>query len=280
MAFITTKPPEEVPESTASSTAPAAAKDIPVELQAPHTNFASSTSEQESQEIDIEGTGDNVDPLDDDIPMDLTTPLSSGSELNLSFESELVDEKGHQDKLATSSEVATIKKDDETMDVDVVGEGAATTSTTTPRTERVDSVQIDPSFQPESEVLLYEGDVENDGDESKSAPRDVQASVASAATTTTTHEEGFVLAVDDTFADLDVAPSGKSPPKKQESSSKPKSDKSSSKSQSTSSSQNVKTKAEGNSSSTATSSSKHPSKDSGKSTSSGSTENVTPSRFV
>ena len=71
--------------------------------------------------------------------------------------------------------------------------------------------------------------MENDGDESKAAAQDGQTITAATATTSApaAHEEGFVLAVDDTFAtDLDVAPSGgKSPPKKQESpSSKSKSE--------------------------------------------------------
>ena len=245
---------------------------------------SAAAADQESQEIDIEGTGDTTA---DDVPMELTTPLSSGSELNLSFESELVDDKSHQDKLSASSEVATIKQDDETMDVDVVGEAGATTSST-PRTERVDSVQIDPSFKPESEELLYEGDVENDGEASKSVPADSQSAAAPATTTTTTtHEEGFVLAVDDTFAtDLDEAHgSGKSPPKK-DGSSKTKSDsKSSSKpSSSSAGSQSTLAKSEGSSSSaTATtegSSSKHQSKDAGKPTSSSSTETAPASRFV
>ena len=286
----------------ASDTATTAVKDVPVELQATSAVLeepaTSAATDQESPEIDIEGPVDGADPLDNDIPMDLTTPLSSGSELNLSFDSELVEEKEHQDKITASSEVATIKKDeDETMDVDVVGEGA-TTSSTTPRTERVDSVQIDPSFQPESEELLYEGDVENDGDENKAAAA-VQDGQASAATTTTAastaHEEGFVLAVDDTFAaDLEVTPSGgKSSPKKQEkkqesSSSKPKSEsKSSSKAQSSSSSQSTKSKSESsgssstaNASSSSSSSSKHQVKESGKSSSSGSSEATSSSRFV
>ena len=283
----------------AGDTATTAVKDIPVELQATSAVLKepanSTATDQESQEIDIEGTGDGADPLDSDIPMDLTTPLSSGSELNLSFDSELVEEKEHQDKITASSEVATIKKgEDETMDIDVVGEGATATSTT-PRPERVDSVQIDPSFQPESEELLYEGDVENDGDENKAAALDGQTNTAAATATTsapTAHEEGFVLAVDDTFAtDLDVAPSGeKSPPKKQElSSTKPKSEsKSSDKPQSSSSSQSTKSKSESNGSSSSAaasssslSSSKHQAKESGKSTSSsGSSEAASSSRFV
>lgn len=282
----------------AGDTATTAVKDIPVELQATSAVLEepvnSTATDQESQEIDIEGTGDGADPLDSDIPMDLTTPLSSGSELNLSFDSELVEEKEHQDKITASSEVATIKRgEDETMDIDVVGEGATATSTT-PRPERVDSVQIDPSFQPESEELLYEGDVENDGDENKAAALDGQTNTAATATTAapTAHEEGFVLAVDDTFAaDLDVAPSGeKSPPKKQElSSTKPKSEsKSSVKPQSSSSSQSTKSKSESNgssssaaASSSSSSSSKHQAKESGKSTSSsGSSEAASSSRFV
>ena len=262
--------------------------DKPLESQEPpppQEEPANSTAtDQESQEIDIEGTEDSVDS---DIPMELTTPLSSGSELNLSFESELVEEKDHQDKITTSSEVATIKKDDETMDVDVVGEEAGNSSST-PHAERKDSVKIDPSFEPESEELLYEGDVEHDGEENKTVPQDGQPSAPAASATTATHEEGFVLAVDDTFADLDVAPSGKSSPKKQESSSKLKSEsKSSSKSQSTSSSQSSKVKTEGGSSSSTTlsttatnGSSKHSTKDSGKSTSSGSSESAAASRFV
>lgn len=282
----------------AGDTATAAVKDLPVELQATSAVLEepinSTAADQESQEIDIEGTGDGADPVDNDIPMDLTTPLSSGSELNLSFDSELVEEKEHQEKISASSEVTTIKKgEDETMDIDVVGEGA-TASSTTPRPERVDSVQIDPSFQPESEELLYEGDMENDGDESKAAAQDGQTVTATTATASApaTHEEGFVLAVDDTFAaDLDVTPSGgKSPPKKQESpSSKSKSEgKSSGKPQSSSSSQTTKSKSEsnGNSSSAATSSSssnssKHQAKESGKSSSSaGSSEAASSSRFV
>lgn len=285
-------------ESVAGDTATTAVKDIPVELQATSAALEepanSTATDQESQEIDIEGTGDGADPLEGDIPMDLTTPLSSGSELNLSFDSELVEEKEHQDKIATSSEVATIKKgEDETMDIDVVGEGATATAST-PRPERVDSVQIDPSFQPESEELLYEGDVENDGDESKAAAQDGQTNTAAAASTSApaAHEEGFVLAVDDTFAaDLDVTPSGeKSSPKKQEpSSTKPKSEnKSSGKPQSSSSSQSTKSKSESNgssssaaASSSSSSNSKHQTKESGKSTSSsGSSEAASSSRFV
>lgn len=299
IGVCTLKPPEEVPETMSSDTATATAKDVSLELQetsetqqeATSSVVAADQDNQDNQEIDIEGTGESGGQLGDDVPMELTTPLSSGSELNLSFDSELVDEK---DKIA-SSEVATIKKDDETMDVDVVGEGA-TTASTTPRTERVDSVQIDPSFKPESEELLYEGDVENDGEENKAAPLDSQpnATAAAGSASATTHEEGFVLAVDDTFADLnDVAPSasGKSSPKKPESSSKPKSEKNLSKSQSTSSSSNQSSKAKtevssSNSSSsttttttTAASGSKHTTKESGKSTSSDSTEGAT-SRFV
>ena len=282
----------------ASDAATTAVKDIPVELQATSAVLEepanSTATDQESQEIDIEGTGDGADPLDSDIPMDLTTPLSSGSELNLSFDSELVEEKEHQDKITASSEIATIKKgEDETMDIDVVGEGA-TASSTTPRPERVDSVQIDPSFQPESEELLYEGDVENDGDESKTAVQDGQTITATTATTSApaAHEEGFVLAVDDTFAtDLDVAPSGgKSPPKKQElPTSKSKSEsKNSGKPQSTTSSQSTKSKSESNensssaaTSSSSSSSSKHQAKESGKaSSSSGSSEAASSARFV
>lgn len=282
----------------AGDTATTAVKDVPVELQATSTVLEepanNAATDQENQEIDIEGTGDGADPMDSDIPMDLTTPLSSGSELNLSFDSELVEEKEHQDKITASKEVATIKKgEDETMDIDVVGEGAATTSTT-PCPERVDSVQIDPSFQPESEELLYEGDVENDGDENKAAALDGPTNTATTATASApaAHEEGFVLAVDDTFAaDLDVAPSGeKSPPKEEESSStKPKSEsKSSGKPQSSSSSQSTKSKSEGNGSSSAatassssSSSSKHQAKESGKSTStSSSSEAASSSRFV
>lgn len=294
LGVCTCKPPEEVPETVTSDTALSTVKDVPLELQATSEAdkeaASSSAADQESQEIDIEGTGESVGLLGEDIPMELTTPLSSGSELNLSFDSELVEEKDHQDKITDSSEVATIKPDDETMDVDVVGEEGAATSSTTPRTERVDSVQIDPSFKPESEELLYEGDLENDGEEHKSVPQEGQSSTAaaSASTAATTHEEGFVLAVDDTFADLDVAPSagGKSPPKKQELSSKPKSEKSSSKSQSTSQSSKAKTDVSGSGSSSTTtatttpSSSKHSTKDSGKATSSGSTESAPSSRFV
>ena len=293
IGVYTFKPPEEVPETMSSDTA--TAKDVPLELQETSETQPEATSsaaaDQDNQEIDIEGTGESGAQLGDDVPMELTTPLSSGSELNLSFDSELVDEK---EKIAASSEVATIKKDDETMDVDVVGEGA-TTASTTPRTERVDSVQIDPSFKPESEELLYEGDVEHDGEENKAAPPDGQPSVTAAAgsASAATHEEGFVLAVDDTFADLhDVTPSagGKSSPKKPESLSKLKSEKNSSKSQSTSGgSQSGKAKTEvssgsSNSSTTATttaaaSGSKHTTKESGKSTSTDSTEGAT-SRFV
>ncbi len=282
----------------AGDTATTAVKDIPVELQATSAVLEepanSAATDHESQEIDIEGPGDGAEALDGDVPMDLTTPLSSGSELNLSFDSELVEEKEHQDKITASSEVATIKKgEDETMDIDVVGEGATATSTT-PRPERVDSVQIDPSFQPESEELLYEGDVENDGDENKVAAVDGQTNTAGTATTSApaAHEEGFVLAVDDTFAaDLDVAPSGeKSPPKKQEPpSTKPKSEsKSSSKPLSSSGSPSTKSKSEGNgssssaaASSSSSSSSKRQAKESGKSTSSSSSsEAASSSRFV
>lgn len=274
---------------SASATTPV--KDIPLELPetpAQHEdNVDSNAADQQTQEIDIEGTEEPADTLDTDVPMELTTPLSSGSELNLSFEGELVEEKEHQDKLTSSSEVATIKKDDETMDVDVVGEGAANTSSTTPRPERVDSVNIDPSFQPESEELLYEGDVENDGDENKSVAQDIQPGGAATSATATTHEEGFVLAVDDTFADLDEAISGKSPKKQELSSSKPppSENKSSSKSQLTSGGQSSKAKSEGTSSSssataTASSSSKHSAKESGKLTPSGTSENASPSRFV
>ena len=283
----------------AGDTAATAVKDIPVELQATSAVFEepanSTATDHESQEIDIEGTGDGAEAMDGDVPMDLTTPLSSGSELNLSFDSELVEEKEHQDKITASSEVATIEKgEDETMDIDVVGEGATATSTTQ-RPERVDSVQIDPSFQPESEELLYEGDVENDGDENKVAALDGQTNTTATATAVApaAHEEGFVLAVDDTFAtDLDVAPSGeKSPPKKQEppSSAKPKSEnKSSGKPQSSSSSPSTKSKSEGNGSSSSaatgsssSSSSKRQAKESGKSTSSsGSSEAASSSRFV
>ena len=275
--------------SETSDTATSADKAVPLEPQAASTAAEetgnSAAADQDNQEIDIE-----EDNAADDIPMELTTPLSSGSELNLSFESELVDDKTHQDKLSASSEVATIKQDDETMDVDVVGEAGAVGSNT-PRTERVDSVQIDPSFKPESEELLYEGDVENDGDVAKSVPPEGQPSATAAATSTTTHEEGFVLAVDDTFAtDLDEAHSGKSPPKKHESS-KTKSDgKSSSKAPLSSgeSSQNTKAKSEGGAGSSTTSaaatsngsSSKHPSKDAGKPASSGSTETTPSARFV
>ena len=286
-------------ESAAGDTAAATVKDIPVELQATSAVLEepanSTATDHESQEIDIEGTGDGAEAMDGDVPMDLTTPLSSGSELNLSFDSELVEEKEHQDKITASSEVATIEKgEDETMDIDVVGEGATATSTT-PRPERVDSVQIDPSFQPESEELLYEGDVENDGDENKVAAVDGQTNTTATATAAApaAHEEGFVLAVDDTFAaDLDVAPSGeKSPPKKQESpsSAKPKSEnKSSGKPQSSSSSPSTKSKSEGNgssssaaASSSSSSSSKRQAKESGKSTlSSGSSEAASSSRFV
>ena len=299
IGVCTFKPPEEVPETMSSDTATATVKDVPLELtetaesqQEATSAAAADQDNQDNQEIDIEETGESSGQVGDDVPMELTTPLSSGSELNLSFDSELVDEKDHQDKIAASTEVATIKKDDETMDVDVVGEGA-TTASTTPRTERVDSVQIDPSFKPESEELLYEGDVENDGEENKPAPSDSQPS-ATAAAGAATHEEGFVLAVDDTFADLnDVAPSAgeKSSSKKPESSSsKLKSEKSLSKSQSTSSNgQSGKAKTEVSSSSssnsatttttTAAGSSKHTAKETGKSTSSDSTESAT-SRFV
>lgn len=292
---FTCKPLEEVPDSVAATTA---AKDSPVESQAPsaateESDNKAAAADQESQEIDIEGCGDGADPLDGDIPMELTTPLSSGSELNLSFESELAEEKEHQDKITASSpEITTINKGvDETMDIDVVGEGAAASATAAPRADRVDSVQIDPSFQPESEELLYEGDVENDRDDNKTTSQEVQAGTAAAGavgSSASAHDEGFVLAVDDTFAaDLDVAPSdGKSSPKKQEtSSSKTKAEgKGSSKSQSSSNGQSTKGKSESNGSSSSTiagsSSSNSQAKESGKSSSSGSSEAPSSSRFV
>ena len=100
-------------------------------------------------------------------PMDLASPLDSDSDINFDeFEqsgaSEVGKLKKKEEESAETMEEVEVKQK-ETTSGDQRNESEETDHQKTEgRVERLDSVQIDPSYQPDAEELLYEGDVENE----------------------------------------------------------------------------------------------------------------------
>ena len=140
--------------------------------------------------------------------MDIATPLSSGSDFHLSIGSDQGGE-GLDDQNVLLSPAAA---EEDIGDIDVVGEEPS-------QLERLDSVQIDPSYQPESEELLYEGDIEHEAEQQPATkpapvplmeqdlgplPESIVAPVVGSAASSGVggQEEGFIVAVHDTSQDL------------------------------------------------------------------------------
>lgn len=117
-------------------------------------------------------------PLQDE-PMDLATPIDSDTELKFDVqeppESETKAENEEDSALGgIKLEIAEVEEgsvDEEELE-DKVAKESEGAKAEGGRLDRLDSVQIDPSYQPESEELLYEGDIEDEPETKSEAKRE------------------------------------------------------------------------------------------------------------
>ena len=101
---------------------------------------------------------------------------------------------------------------DESKYIDVEGDGGSEGGGGGGGSERLDSVSIDPSYNPSGEELLYEGDMEVE----QPLPKSTEKEGA------TSQDEGFMISVHETVMELDIAVSD-SDSKDSKSKKKPKS---------------------------------------------------------
>lgn len=130
--------------------------------------------EEDGSEIDVEGTPpvqDEPAAENTEQPMELATPPDTDIEVQGGEVSEVAEKDSEKEtadrdskfnfKLELESDNAFSEKMDDLCEQPATEEGTKEADEKK-ALERLDSVQIDPSYQPDDEELLYEGDVENE----------------------------------------------------------------------------------------------------------------------